>query len=162
MSTNSDVSPEMDTSQMSPSEYALAHYGVKGMQWGKRKADDGGVSTATRKPTKQEIGDARFNIAQQGLKLRQTKSQAKQFDKGSVERAIADKRYNEMKTDFLKNPDRVTASYLTTGEKYAFAAIAIAAAPVGGVQIVGGNVASRAVTRRRIQRRQRTGFYDKK
>ena len=129
MSNGDDISPEIDVSQMSPSEYALAHYGVKGMQWGKRKADDSGGVTTARKPSKAEISDARLTVAQQSLKLRQTKSRAKSFDKGSAERILADKRYSEMKTEFLKNPDRITASYMTKGEKAAFGVIAIARGP---------------------------------
>lgn len=139
--------------QVMTTEEFLAHYGVKGMRWGHRKA----------RPTSDDIHDARIRIAgkQQQLK-KQTKAVKTAKKSGNASKqAAAEKKLQDMKTDFLKNPDRVTASRLTKGEKWAVGILTVGTGPVGVAALIGGQAARSAVIKT-VEKRQASGYYDKK
>lgn len=124
-------------------EDAIAHSGVKGMKWGVRK-----------KPTAHDIRTARRSVDQQRDNIKVQKKQVKQLAKGSKERTAGEKKLSDMKTSFLKNPDRVTAMRLTKGE----AAVTILfSSPLGSAASIGA-IAAR---RRSIAKKQARGAYDK-
>lgn len=127
----------------------LVHHGVKGMKWGVQKGH----------PSRAEIKTARRNVRNQGMALdaqrfKAISSTAKRKPGAAYQRG----KLKDMKKDFLKNPDRVTALHLTKGEQVAAALFAVsgAGAPVAG-HLIGREVAART-----IQRRQAKGHYDKK
>ena len=156
--TGIEISPDMDP------EAVLAHYGVKGMQWGKRKATDdasGGSQSTSSKPSNDEVKTARSNLQRKALDYNVASREAKKSGpKGSVVRALAKEKVREMKVDFLNDPDRITASYLTKGEKIIFGVLAASTGPIG-VGAVGGNIAGRAMSRKSIENKQRSGAYYK-
>jgi hypothetical protein len=119
----------------------LLHYGVMGMKWGKHRA----------KASAADIRGARARLAVQRHDFHTAKKAAKQIkDKGQRQAALD--KVGHMKTDFLKNPDRVAAARLTRGEKVA-------------ATILFGGLAPVAVTSmhsRRIEQKQDKGKYDKK
>lgn len=159
--TGLDVSPDMTP------EDVIAHYGKKGMRWGVTNDSDGGgsgggTSSAKAKPSSDAVKVARENLQRQQLDIKSAKRDARMTTgKGSVERALANDKVKEMKVDLLNNPDRVTALYLTKGEKIWMGAVATAGIAVGGPGAVAGNAAGRALQRRSIEKKQRTGAYYK-
>lgn len=111
----SDSKPSLDT--------ALAHYGVKGMKWGQRKAESSsssGKRPSRRQARKQRNADIRR--ARVATAVRQ----------GKLEEGIIDLEFGDTKrvrangarmiakySDQLANsPDTQTAQKLTTGEKW--------------------------------------------
>lgn len=126
--------------EVKPSLDEFAHYGVLGMKWGKHRA----------KATPTEIRKARRNVRNQMEKLSDKKAEVKRTGKG-------EKQLAKMKTDFLKNPDRVVAARLTRGEK---AVIMILAGPAAPISIAA--IGSTSAISRRIERKQETGAYNKK
>lgn len=156
MGTGIEVTPDLDPGEV------LAHYGVKGMRWGHTKADDsgggsGGGGSAKKKPTHDEVVTARQNLQRQAIDYQQAKKWAKKNTaKNSPERMLADEKVAQLKVDFLNNPDRVTATYLTRGEKVISALLIPAAAPslAAGAVVRGG-------VRRHIAKKQANGGYNK-
>ena len=144
----------------------LAHYGVKGMRWGHTKASDGSGGSGVagnfkKKPTSDQVKVARENLQRQALDIRAAKRDARTTTgKDTVERAIKNQEIRQMKADFLNNPDRITATYLTNGEKVVMGIMATAGAPIGGTGSVIGNAAGRAYHRKLIAKKQATGAYD--
>jgi hypothetical protein len=130
-----------------PSLEELAHYGVLGMKWGQRK-----------KATGREIRSARRRLSTKQNELFDKQDQVKTLAKGSTARSKGEKELGKMTTDFLKNPDRVTATRLTRGEKAAFLIIS---APSGGLGGLAAIATSSAISRR-IEKKQDDKAYDKK
>lgn len=134
----------------------LAHYGVKGMRWGHRR----------EKVSSSDIKAARRRVDHQT---------GKDFDKlGKIEdryhsaktpgaRAKAEKdlknEENAQRMAHLKNPDRATAMRMTRGEKVAL--VLIGGLLTGGAPAIGYG-AARLATRKVVEKKQRTGAYDKK
>lgn len=138
--TGIHVAPDMDIKD------ALKHYGVKGMKWGKTKV----------KPTTDEIKTARGAIAEKKWALEKQGNKMKRAGKNTREAERA--KYEEMKMDFLKDPDRVTASRLTTGQKVVGGVLAysgVATVPI--LAYAGGRKAANLT----IAKRQREGYYDR-
>lgn len=122
----------------------LMHYGVKGMRWGQ---------TRTSKPSGSDIREARARVQTGQNKLARQRSTVRNAP--TVAKRDAQKtKYNSMKKDFLKNPDRVTATRMTRGEK----AVALVLFGPGGV----GAIAGTAAVSRNIQKKQQSGSYDRK
>lgn len=122
----------------------LQHYGVMGMKWGKHRAKANSI----------DIKAARNRVQTQHHKLTDAHAKA-QHIKDPVKRAEAMKGVAELKTSFLKNPDRVVAARLTRGEKIA---TALLLTPAGAGAVIG---ATSAVSRR-IERKQELNKYTKK
>lgn len=91
----------------------LAHYGVKGMKWGERKA----------KPTSAEIVDAR--IRQESRQRRVNRAaddlNATSYVHNKRIQQQAARNYARAKREYDTSEDRVTASHMTKGEKIATA-----------------------------------------
>jgi len=122
-------------------EPELVHYGVKGMKWGVRKA----ASTREVYGARARLQVKQNEYASQKRTVRKTKT-----PKGKANQKA---KLNKMKIDFLNDPDRVTASRLSTGEKV------VATLFAGPVGIGAAGVAS--YTSRVIDARQRSGYYNK-
>lgn len=143
------------TEQVMDTDEFLAHYGVKGMKWGVHRA---------RKPSSSdEIKDARARIQSKQAKLGEQRRAVKKAKKAgdTKAQARAEKKMSDMKVDFLKDPDRITASYLTKGEKVAIGVLSIAAGPVSLAGVAAGRGVE-AIARNKVAQRQATGYYDKK
>lgn len=126
-------------------EDSLAHYGVKGMKWGQRT-----------KGSSYDIKKARERVFEGQGKLAEARREMKKTHKSN--KPAAAEKYAQMKTEFLKNPDRVLATRMTRGEKiYA----SLASLPTGGVGAAIAIGTTSAVSRR-IEYKQETGAYDKK
>jgi nitrate reductase NapE component len=129
-------------------ESLIEHHGVLGMKWGKTRA----------KATAREIQTARVKIQAQALDVNNKKVDARKEKDPAVAAALK-KEAGEMKTAFLKNPDRVIAARMTRGEKAVFLILgSVAVTPVVSVAAVG----TTSLISRRIEQNQATGKYDKK
>jgi len=106
-----------------PSLEELAHYGVKGMKWGKRK-----------KYTTQEIHDAR---ARQRSRFANLEAQVHKtnLSTGKAQEANA-KKLVKLHNDLETNKDAAVAARMTKGEK---AANLILAGPIGALAIAANN-----------------------
>lgn len=127
----------------------LEHYGVKGMKWGHRKA------------TTADIHDARIRLADKSVKIAKQKQRVKSAKKAGKSTTNAEAKLHELKTDYLKSPDRLTASRLTKGEKVAVGLLSAAGGPVG-LAALGLNRGIEGVARSTVAKRQASGYYDKK
>lgn len=132
-----------------PSLEELAHHGVLGMKWGKTRA----------KATSSQIQTARRNVAINQNKYSNQAQKVRETKRGSKERAKETKKLADMKASFLKNPDRVTATRMTRGEK-AVAGIFVLSG-VGTIPALAAVAGSSAVSRR-IEYKQENGKYNKK
>jgi hypothetical protein len=141
----------MSDTDLTPEEW-LAHYGVKGMKWGQRKA-----------PTSAEIHDARARTASREREL------SRQVDRTNLakpgrEQAREAKKLNELTLDYLKSPDRATALRMTKGEKVMNGIIAVGFPGVGTGAVAvaaGARVAIRKSVERDVEK-ARAGQYDGK
>lgn len=131
-------------------EDSLAHYGVKGMKWGKRKKASFGEIQEAR----MRLDGKRGEYFGQKRKVKEAKKEAK----ASGNTAKYDKqkaKLDKMKVDFMNNPDRVTATRMSNGET---ALRSVLTTPIGGLAARAG---ASAVSRR-IEYKQATGAYNKK
>lgn len=127
----------------------LAHYGVLGMKWGRRRA------TASS----YQIKAARGRVATQSRKVHTAEERAARV-KDPRERASAEKNAGKLKLKFLNNPDRVIAARMTRGEKAA--ALLLGAAALGvGLAPGAAAIAGTSARSRRIERKQEKHVYDK-
>jgi hypothetical protein len=108
----------------------LAHYGVAGMKWGRRRAKANGS----------DIREARVNLHKQRVDIHKAKKAARQIN-DPTSKAMAKAKVGEMKSAFLNNPDRVVAARLTRGEK----AIALLLLPAGGTSVAVTSMHSRRI-----------------
>lgn len=119
-----------------PSLEELMHHGVKGMKWGHRKA----------RPSNDDIRGARRRVRAHERKLSDAEDDMTNPNTGKVNPSKA-KKFRELESSFLKNPDRATALRLTTGEKFVLAAFG-----PGGVGVAAGRVVSRKLTEQNIKK----------
>lgn len=123
-----------------PSLDELAHYGVKGMKWGQKKA----------RITGDDIRDARVRVYDQTRQIRRTRKEIKKTTvKGSKEREAGQKKVAKLEMALLKNPDRITASRMTRGEKFAAALIFT---PAGAAGFIGGNALGTHLVKKEVER----------
>ncbi len=125
---------------------ALQHYGVLGMKWGKSRASG---STVQIKEARGRNYKAKSDINKADAKA------AKIVDAG--ERAVKNKQVQEMKTARLKNPDRVIAARMTTGEKAVTAGIGVVT--VASLPLALSIIAGTSARSRRIERKQEKNKY---
>lgn len=137
------------TGDEKPSLDDLEHHGVKGMHWGQRKA----------RATGPEIRTARSKVHLEADKVRQQAKKAKQAA-GTKSASRENAKLSKMKVDFLNNPDRATAARMTRGEKFASILLTGVASPLTVVSV--GAIAGSSARARTIEKRQQTGYYNKK
>lgn len=152
MITYSDAKPDL----LDPE--ALEHYGIKGMKWGVRRTEEqlararGAIKKSAKdqvdvykkgaKKTKaaykksraktKKIEKARGEVTEQRVRLLGSKIMS--FRPDAEKRAKAKQNHAKVKREYLTNPDRVTASMLTDGEK----ATAILLSVPGGLPSIAG------------------------
>lgn len=134
------------------SEDFLAHYGVKGMKWGVRKAHKP-VTSRDIKAARQRIRRQREDLADQSYRVRTARNDR--------ERTRETKKLSEMEVSFLKNPDRATELRMTGGEKAAAFILAVGLPGAGTVGATVG-VSARVAMRKTIEKKQFEGAYGKK
>lgn len=125
---------------------SLAHYGVKGMKWGKRSASDGPSKSQLIKEDRR-VARAEMPVRERELNaaLKDWKVAAKErraTRRGSEERAAADKKLNEVDDRVNKLDDAWADSYQrankqTRGEMIADIALPAAALVASTAVIVG-------------------------
>lgn len=103
-----------------PDNYAenvLAHYGVAGMRWGKRKGSSKESGSKKPKATSQEILEARYR-----QQLRLQKAQEAQGDfivaRTNKGKDKAEKIMRQREKELFNNPDAEIANKMTKGEKW--------------------------------------------
>ena len=100
-----------------PMEEALAHYGVKGMKWGVRKASGSRPSGKDIKSARKNVAAGEKDIRSQKRVVRKTKDPAaKEAEKAKL---------GKMKDAHRKNPNRLTALHMTKGEQAVNAILAL-------------------------------------
>lgn len=120
------------------SELVISHYGVKGMKWGEHKA----------KPTGHDIKEARRSVHNQFSEIRNQK-RANKFDrKAGRDTSKGEAKVAKMTSKLLKDPDRITASRLTRGEK---AAAIILLTPAGAAGFIGGAALGRQLVKKEVR-----------
>jgi len=124
----------------------LAHFGVKGMKWGHRKA------------TGSQIVSARRRLRSESSAYRKDYKKYEKSAAGSEARAKLEKNLRDRHQEYLKNPDRVIAARMTTGEKIAAAMFTSSGFGVG---VTAGTIAGTAITSKVIEYKQATGAYNK-
>lgn len=149
----------------------LAHYGVKGMRWGHRKAEDSGGSGGSSGPGRiqkikkaagkavdaidsrdRKIETARLTVEKRNNEIKGAKRQMKRDTRMlTKERKAGRNDIRNMKLDLLSHPDSATALRLTSGEMFAQALLGVP-----------GNIATRERIANSMERRQATGYYQSK
>lgn len=92
-----------------PSLDYIAHFGVKGMKWGQRKA--------ARRERNAQIKSARQRIATKESEIH-AHVRAANKAKTTAERARHDRLATRKANELFNSPDHLTASRMTTGEKW--------------------------------------------
>ena len=116
-------------------EFALRHYGVKGMKWGKRKA----------KPTGVEINQARERYARDVAKINNEVAKGRDaYDRGDMKTA---KRQGTKAENLRKQAlsNQAVAARLTRGEKFAHV---LTEGPFAALTIGGNALEVRALEKR--------------
>lgn len=139
MTDNTEARKTMPEQEFDSPEDVLNHYGVLGMKWGRTRV----------RATGPQIRQARRNLQRQSLSYHDHKADVKRATSAG-EKAAAREKLDQVKADFLKNPDRVVAARLTRGEK----AVAAILLPYGMTAI-----ATTSVISRRIEYKQDKGRY---
>lgn len=121
----------------------LVHYGVLGMKWGKTRAK---ASAAEIRGARGRLSTERAKLAKQETKVGKARD-AQQLK--SEQKKLA-----QMRSSYLKNPDRVVAARMTRGEKVVTLLI-LGVTPVGV-----GAVAATSARSRRIEQKQDKKKYD--
>lgn len=138
-------------------EETLMHFGVKGMKWGQRKS----VTTS-------DIKSARLRFDAKNTQLQaDTKKAIATTKKGTAARTKAMTKLQKQRVSVLKNPDRATALRMTRGEKRTTAAKAFGLSflgPVGQGQAAKliAEAGVRTIERKVVEKKQRSGAYDKR
>lgn len=117
--TNDDYKPSL------LSEEELEHYGIKGMKWGVRRTEAqlararGKVGDANkrRKARDTEIKEARGRIGKKKAHVNLKRMGGVHPLSTSEERKKSRAKASELKIDMMKDPDRITASRMTSGQK---------------------------------------------
>lgn len=137
----------MKQEYMAPEVGSLAHYGVKGMKWGKRKARAKADST--------DIQAARGRVSKENRQYKSQKRAAQNIQDGE-KRVKALKDVEALRATQLKNPDRAISARMTRGEKVATLAVgAVTGFGLLPAALVVGGVSARARGIERNQQRQR-------
>lgn len=151
-----------------PSVEELAHYGVKGMKWGVRRAQDG-LSDATglqignrQKATGKQVVAARRRLVTQsnayGREFKKYET-AKGRKKPNAERvAQLEASLRRREKEYMNDPDRVVAARMTRGEKF-FQAWATTNTGGLGLAASGAVLAGTSGVSRRIEYKQKNGGY---
>lgn len=130
-----------------PSLDELMHHGVKGQKWGVRK----------RKPNSLEIDAARVSVRRSASAAATARTASRNATRSNSKTAdVKKKEAKQLMLKHLNNPDRVTAAYMTNGEKVAMGIL--------GIGLTGGTVpvayaVGNKIGRDTIRRRQQAGYY---
>lgn len=138
--------------QVMDTETFLEHHGVKGMKWGVHKK---------ARPSDADIKSARLSVRAHDAATMNKAVEVATSKKGTAKRAKAEKDLKSLEMAHLKNPDRITATRLTKGEKIFNTALIVATGPIG-LTVVGAQTAVNAGYRRTASKRQASGHYDRK
>src|SRR5665811_1157654 len=109
-------------------EEFMEHYGVLGMHWGVTRA----------RATSRNVRSSRNQITRKREALNKKSDQVHRNASGTPARKAGTKELAKMRMDYLKDPDRVTAARMTTGEKVA---IALFLTPVAAAAAIAGTSA---------------------
>lgn len=100
----------------------MFHFGVKGMKWGERrfqkKLDKVRTSGTPRQQRNMQIKVARKNVATRQNEVHAL-VRASNKTKDPVKRSNLDKLATKKAKELFESPDQLTASRMTTGEKWA-------------------------------------------
>lgn len=110
----------------------LAHYGVPGMKWGRRKADTGAPSKrqakkAARKERDQDILKARLTQDVKGRKMQEAQAEFI-VARGAKNKDKTEKVMRKLQDDFYNGDNAKMAAQATRGEKASIAIFTGAAA----------------------------------